>query len=259
MNNYYATLGIDNFTEDVDEIKRAYRKLVRIYHPDVNKENTDGSFFREIQEAYECLSNPSKKSEYDKALSLSIQAKDVTYKVSVIHQEQPKYQISFSEKDFLDEYKTLVSEYTKIKKFLFFRLGKVVILFAILLTLVPFFRHILIIGEKISLGSLIASFVLLTVFIYTYIYTVKQVIEINKKRFLKLILYNTEKGLFLLFFSLFVSFADNYIFIIALNLFALLWISYWFYSTINNSYEESCKNAQNEAIKTLLLKRKYKK
>ncbi len=66
MNNkdYYEILGISkNATQD--EIKRAYRKLVAKYHPDKNKSPDAEQKFKEIQEAYEVLSDPDKRKAYD--------------------------------------------------------------------------------------------------------------------------------------------------------------------------------------------------
>ena len=63
--DYYEVLGIDKNTSET-EIKKAYRKLARKYHPDVNPENKDAeSKFKEINEAYEVLSDPEKKQRYD--------------------------------------------------------------------------------------------------------------------------------------------------------------------------------------------------
>ncbi len=64
--NYYQILNIDiNSTEA--EIKAAYRKLVRKYHPDVNPDDINAAQkFKEITEAYETLSNKSKREYYDK-------------------------------------------------------------------------------------------------------------------------------------------------------------------------------------------------
>jgi curved DNA-binding protein len=60
----YETLEIaDNATES--EIKKAYRKLARQYHPDVNKEKGAEDKFKEINSAYEILSNKEKKQQYD--------------------------------------------------------------------------------------------------------------------------------------------------------------------------------------------------
>ncbi len=60
----YETLGVsDNATES--EIKKAYRKLARQYHPDVNKDPDAEDKFKEINAAYEVLSDKEKKAQYD--------------------------------------------------------------------------------------------------------------------------------------------------------------------------------------------------
>ncbi|TMG99275.1 MAG: J domain-containing protein [Betaproteobacteria bacterium] len=62
--DYYATLGVErNATQD--EIKRAYRKLARKYHPDVSKETDAEARFKEVAEAYEALNDPEKRAAYD--------------------------------------------------------------------------------------------------------------------------------------------------------------------------------------------------
>lgn len=64
--DYYDILEI-NRTADADAIKKAYRKLVKRYHPDMNSENPEAEKkFREITEAYEILSDPEKKKLYDR-------------------------------------------------------------------------------------------------------------------------------------------------------------------------------------------------
>ncbi len=63
--DYYDVLGVPRGTSD-KEIKRAYRRLARKYHPDVNPNNKAAAGkFREITEAYEVLSNPAKRRQYD--------------------------------------------------------------------------------------------------------------------------------------------------------------------------------------------------
>ena len=62
--DYYEVLGISKGASE-DEIKIAYRKLAKQYHPDVNKAPDAEAKFKEINEAYEVLSDPQKKAAYD--------------------------------------------------------------------------------------------------------------------------------------------------------------------------------------------------
>ena len=63
--DYYEVLGIDrNATEE--EIRRAFRKLAFKYHPDHNHEDMAGEKFKEVNEAYEVLSDPDKRAAYDR-------------------------------------------------------------------------------------------------------------------------------------------------------------------------------------------------
>jgi len=63
--DYYEVLGIDKNTADAD-IKKAYRTLAKKYHPDVSTEPNAEAKFKEVQEAYEVLSDSSKKVQYDR-------------------------------------------------------------------------------------------------------------------------------------------------------------------------------------------------
>ena len=63
--DYYQILGVSRDV-DKDELKRAYRKLARKYHPDVNKEAGAEEKFKEINRAYEVLSEPETRSRYDR-------------------------------------------------------------------------------------------------------------------------------------------------------------------------------------------------
>jgi len=61
---YYKILGVDQFA-DGKTIKQAYRRLARKFHPDVNKSKEATERFKEINEAYEVLSDPEKRKRYD--------------------------------------------------------------------------------------------------------------------------------------------------------------------------------------------------
>lgn len=62
--DYYKTMGVSREATQ-DEIKRAYRKLARKYHPDVSKEKDAEKRFKEVGEAYEVLKDPEKRAAYD--------------------------------------------------------------------------------------------------------------------------------------------------------------------------------------------------
>ncbi len=63
--DYYEVLGVGKNASD-DEIKKAHRKLAKKYHPDLNKDNPEAAEkFKELNEAYEVLSDKEKKAKYD--------------------------------------------------------------------------------------------------------------------------------------------------------------------------------------------------
>jgi len=62
--DYYEILGVTRGA-DADEVKRAYRKLARKFHPDVSKEKNAEEKFKEVQEAYEVLRDTDKRAAYD--------------------------------------------------------------------------------------------------------------------------------------------------------------------------------------------------
>jgi curved DNA-binding protein len=63
--DYYAVLGL-NKTTNAEELKKAYRRLARKYHPDMNPGNKEAEArFKEVSEAYEVLSDPEKRKKYD--------------------------------------------------------------------------------------------------------------------------------------------------------------------------------------------------
>jgi len=68
--DFYKVLGVSK-TADADEIKKAYRKLARKYHPDANTgDATAEAKFKEVSEAYDVVGDPKKRKEYDEARRL---------------------------------------------------------------------------------------------------------------------------------------------------------------------------------------------
>lgn len=75
FHDYYETLGVKP-DASAEEIKQAYRKLARKFHPDVSKEPKAEERFKEINEAYEALREPERRREYDRARAGGFRAGD---------------------------------------------------------------------------------------------------------------------------------------------------------------------------------------
>ena len=75
--DYYEVLGVAKTAAD-EEIKVAYRKLARKYHPDVSKEPEAEERFKEVGEAYAVLKDPEKRAAYDQVGSQAKHGQDFT-------------------------------------------------------------------------------------------------------------------------------------------------------------------------------------
>jgi len=65
MSDYYETLGVSR-NAGIDDIKRAYKRLAKKYHPDLNKEASASDKFKEINEAASVLTDEKKRAQYDR-------------------------------------------------------------------------------------------------------------------------------------------------------------------------------------------------
>ena len=88
MKNYYSILGVTPDSSDA-EIKSAYRRLARKFHPDVNPSGAER--FKDISEAYETLSNPKKKLQYDTINGFFKSAKSEEKQHTSSNQAQAEY------------------------------------------------------------------------------------------------------------------------------------------------------------------------
>ncbi len=105
MKDYYYILGIKKET-NADDIKSAYRKLSKKFHPDVN--NGDKFFeerFKEIQEAYETLSNIDKRKLYDESYKNYFSVKDENFPVNKSNNTEQKEEADFFYKEYQNENK----------------------------------------------------------------------------------------------------------------------------------------------------------
>ncbi len=80
--DYYAVLGVDR-SADAKEIRRAYRSLVRRYHPDVARSDAATTLFRQIQEAYEVIGDEAQRRAYDRLRRKRGLTEDATLTLSI--------------------------------------------------------------------------------------------------------------------------------------------------------------------------------
>jgi curved DNA-binding protein len=98
--DYYKTLNVSKDATDAD-IKKAYRKLARKYHPDVSDEKNAEDKFKQVKEAYEVLKDPQKRQAYDN-MGSNWQASE-----SGSHGDTSGFQQDFSGSDFSDFFETM--------------------------------------------------------------------------------------------------------------------------------------------------------
>ncbi|MFH0702315.1 MAG: DnaJ C-terminal domain-containing protein [bacterium] len=105
--DYYKILGVSRNASE-QEIKSAFRKLARKYHPDVNKASDSAQRFKDINEAYEVLYDPQKRKRYDNLGTNWQQGSDFT--------PPPGFEninINFGNKDFSDFFETIFSDFMR--------------------------------------------------------------------------------------------------------------------------------------------------
>jgi curved DNA-binding protein CbpA len=80
--DYYAILGLPRSATQ-DDVKKAYRRLARKYHPDVNKSRDAEAKFKEMAEANEVLGDPENRRKYDALVRNSVRRKTAVRKISI--------------------------------------------------------------------------------------------------------------------------------------------------------------------------------
>ncbi len=91
--NHYQTLGVNHWAEPA-EIKQAYRRLVKVHHPDRNQHKDNHEQMVAINQAYAVLSNPQARAKYDQSLGLSATPKPKASRCSIDPLTAWKQQVS---------------------------------------------------------------------------------------------------------------------------------------------------------------------
>jgi molecular chaperone DnaJ len=89
LKNYYSTLQV-NPTSTPAEIKQAYRRLAKIFHPDSQTQSADHDRIIQINAAYEVLSDPQKRQSYDRQLGLGVNPYSNGFEPSISKKQQQK-------------------------------------------------------------------------------------------------------------------------------------------------------------------------
>lgn len=108
--NLYEILNIKT-NATIEEIKHAYRQLAIKYHPDINKTKEGLAYFKEIQNAYNILSNDSKRKKYDKTNGFNIKEETAEEEIDTTEDG------SNGETEFQDRYKASTQEKSERSKF----------------------------------------------------------------------------------------------------------------------------------------------
>jgi molecular chaperone DnaJ len=100
--DYYMVLGITR-SADLNKIKKAYRKIVKHYHPDATQ-TTNSEKFKEITEAYETLSDDTKRREYDRELTRPQTSVMAAHPMEIVPRQTPFMDDAFSMFSHVDDF-----------------------------------------------------------------------------------------------------------------------------------------------------------